>query len=187
MDLYSFLIIAFVLLIAAVAVVGGVIELLQQRVVVDVATREIVEIELPGLGSFKSNYPSLGAIALGLLAGVGVFLGTNIERANIPVTATVTVTNPDELNLSDASLFLKIVPQRYRTQLLNTPIDEAFSLVIDVEQGGNYIGIVHGSARDTINRKIYQGVTSGPVRFGNVGGRTTGTYDAILQVRRLEE
>ena len=79
MDTSSFVLALVVLLVAIIATVGGVIALFTQKVVVDSAGH-VTEIEIPLLGKFKSNYPSLAAVVIGaLLAGLAGY-GAAVRR-----------------------------------------------------------------------------------------------------------
>lgn len=183
MEFYTFLVIAGVLAIAAIAVIGGVIELLRQRVLVDSETRAVIGISIPGLGDFSTNYPSLGAIALGLLMCFGTIVWISNEPAQIPVTATVTVTNPALHADSESDLFLSVVPQRYRRSVIGNQLDTPVRIGLSVDDGEDYVAIVRSSVKDAEDGVAYQGLASGPINISNSDGTVSGEYESVLRVR----
>jgi hypothetical protein len=79
MDTPSFVLALVVLFVALTTVLGGVVALLKQKVMVD-DKGQVTEIEIPLLGKFRSNYPSLAAIVIGALLAYGVLYDVRIQR-----------------------------------------------------------------------------------------------------------
>jgi hypothetical protein len=140
MDTSSFVLALVVLLVAIVATLGGVIALLKQKVVVDEAGH-VTEIEIPLVGKFKSNYPSLAAVAIGTLLAFGVLHTLGIHPEKIPIIAKVLLKHPSQQLVSD--VFVGVIPQQYHVVKSNVQTDQAKTIRILVDKANNYHVIVY--------------------------------------------
>jgi hypothetical protein len=108
MDTTSFILALVVLLVALIATAGGIAALLMQKVVVNDAG-QVTEIEIPFLGKFKTNYPSLAAVAIGTILAYGVLHIQGIHPETIPITAKVLLDHPSRQLVSD--VFVGVIPR----------------------------------------------------------------------------
>jgi len=120
MDSSSFVLALVVLLVAVVATLGGVIALLKQKLIVDEAGH-VTEIEIPLLGKFRSNYPSLAAVAIGTLLAYGVLHTLGIHPEKIPIIAKVLLKHPSQPLMSD--VFVGVIPQQNHVVKNNVQTD----------------------------------------------------------------
>lgn len=90
MDTGSLILVTGVLVIALVATLGGIIALLTQRVVVDDAGH-VTDIEIPLLGRFRSNYPSIAAVVIGALLACAPLYFFGLKPGTETLTANVAV------------------------------------------------------------------------------------------------
>ena len=79
------------LLGGVVLLIGGLILLFKERHIVDPASKDVVEIEVPWLGKFKMNFPAAIAIlAGGLLVGYPLWRGYD-SPPKLPVSGKVQI------------------------------------------------------------------------------------------------
>jgi len=128
-----------VLLIAALAVGGAITALLTQKVVVD-QEGHVTEIELPVLGRLKTNYPSIGALALGLVLAYAVLHKTTLEPEMVPLTAKILVEHPTAQ--VRPQVFVGVIPQEYHV-VNNLTSGEPHEVTLMVRKGGNYHVVVY--------------------------------------------
>ena len=140
MDLGSMILIVLVSLIAIIATAGGIWALLKQQVVVD-QTGNVTEIKIPVLGSFKTNYPSLGAVAMGVLLAFAVLYTSGIKPDTTPLIAKVLLEHPSDQLESD--VFVGVIPQRYQARKANVRTAQETPIEITVDKARNYNVIVY--------------------------------------------
>lgn len=95
MDTGSLILVVGVLLVALFAVAGGIAALVTQRAVVDDAGH-VTENEIPYLGKFKSNYPSIAAAVIGAALAYGTLYLSGITPEIVPITANGFVNHPND-------------------------------------------------------------------------------------------
>lgn len=177
------LIIAVIALGAAViAIIGGVVALFKQRVIVDKDSKEVIEIELPGIGKFKTNYPSLGAMGIGMLLVLAVLMWFDVKIEKIPFTATVTVNSPNSLERKTADVFLGVIPQRYRRSQSGVNTGEPVDIELTVDKGEEYDVIVYTPVSIHSNGTVQRVMQFGPMKTEYANGHEIGTYKAELIV-----
>src|SRR5262245_53935348 len=110
MDSASLILALGILLIALVATLGGVAALFKQKVIVNEAG-QVTEIEIPLLGKFKTNYPSLAAVAIGAALAYAVLHVMGIRPPTIPITARVMLDYPSPRK---SDVFVGVIPQKYQ-------------------------------------------------------------------------
>lgn len=158
----AFILLSFVLIIALASVVGGMVALLKQQVVVD-ENGNPSEIELPWFGKIRTNYPSLFAIALGIvLAGfVSMKLDPDVVPIrNLPLVATL---ETDDLP-AGSYVMVAAFPQRYTlasSELLNGGKGE---IEFSVDEPGPYTVVALTPTDFAGGRTIYS-VTQGQAKF----------------------
>jgi len=140
MDTPSLILALGVLLVALVAAAGGIVALLKQKVVVD-KTGHVTEIKIPLLGRFKTNYPSLAAVAIGAVLAYGVLYAQGFHPETIPLTARVLLDHPSERLESD--VFVGVIPQRYEARMANVKTSEQKAIQILVDKASHYDVIVY--------------------------------------------
>lgn len=132
--------IGLVLLIALVAVAGGLWILAKQKIVVD-KDGNPTSIEIPLFGKMQTNYPSLLAVFLGLFLAWAVQGRLDVVQQvrQLPLTAQFELEGvPD-----NAFVFVHAVPQRYvRHATTFTSADEN-AVTIDVDDPGPYTVIAY--------------------------------------------
>jgi hypothetical protein len=169
----------FALVIAAIAVVGGVVELLMQRVVVDKESGQVVEVQIPLFGNFKSNYPSLGPVFLGVALVFAVLQWAQVEKDQIPLTATVTLLPSDSSARKTADVFVSAVPARYRQAQSKVTVNEPVKLRLNVDSDERYDVIVYVPLRINEDGSTERVLTFGPMDLDTDGG----IFNAELQLR----
>ncbi len=169
------------LIIAAIAVTGGVVGLLKERVVVDKDSGQIAHIEIPGLkAKVKTNYPSVLAIMIGAILAAGVMRWFNVEFEKFPLKATVTVKHAQQ-ETRRADVFLDVVPSRYRERgVVITGVPHDFELSVDkgpayAVQFYTVVGVENDGGKKYV-------MHSGPMKRRKINGVETGVYEAELTV-----
>ncbi len=178
----SLVIAVIALIIAAIIAGGGVIALFTQRVIVDKDSNKFVEITLPLVGKFKTNYPSVGAIAVGALLAFGVLEWFGVEIEKMPFTANVTVRNPDSQVKKTADVFVSVVPQRYRRSQSGVITGDSVDIKINVDRGEEYDVIVYVpvyTRRDGTTQRVMQ---FGPMKTVYANGHEMGIYKTELKI-----
>lgn len=129
----TLILLALVLLIALVSVAGGLLALLKQQVVVDKDGKPS-EINLPWFGKIKTNYPSLFAIALGIVlaAFVTTKLSVNVKVDAIPLVATIETDGLPPGTYVTVAAF----PQRYLLSTNQTRSDGTATVQFTVDEPG---------------------------------------------------
>lgn len=173
MDTLSVVTVAGVLLIAAVAVAGAIAALLLQRVFVD-NQGHAVEIELPMLGKLKTNYPAIGALALGLVLSFGVLHKVTLKPDMIPVTTSVLVEHPT--TQVRPQVFVGVIPQEYHV-VNNVDSGQPKDVTLMVRKGGNYHVVVYTVTGVDENGHARKVVDDGAVA-------RDGKFNARLRLRR---
>jgi hypothetical protein len=140
MDDRSLVLALGILVVALVATAGGIVALLMQKVVVDQAGH-VTEIQSPLLGKFRTNYPSLAAVAIGTLLAYGVLYVQGIHPETIPLTARVLLEHPSQQLESD--VFVGVIPQRYQARMANVKTSEEKDIEILVDKASHYDVIVY--------------------------------------------
>ena len=134
MDTGSLILVILVSLVALVATADGIWALLKQQLVVD-QSGNVTEINIPILGSFRSNYPSLGAVAMGVLLAYGVLHVSGIKPDTTPLVAKVLLEHPSDQLESD--VFVGVIPQRYQARKANVRTDHETEIEIPVDKARN--------------------------------------------------
>lgn len=178
----SLVIAVIVLIIAAIAVIGGVVELLKQRVIVDPISGQVIEIEIPGFGKVKTNYPSVAAIFLGLAMAAGVLQWLAVEIEQMPFTATVTVRNPDSTERKTADVFLSVIPQRYKRSQSGVSTNKPVDIKLNVDKGEQYDVIVYSPIYMRSDGTVQRTLQFGPMKTEYANGQEIGTFKAELIV-----
>ncbi len=164
----TLVLLAFVLLIALVCVIGGVIALLKQQVILDNNGRPS-EISLPWFGKIRPNYPSLFAIALGIVLATFVTgkLDPTVEITNLPLVATL---ETDDLP-SGSYVMVAAFPQRYLRGSSELFKEGKGSIELSVDEPGPYNVVVMSPTEfDSDGRPVYA-VTQGPATFDTEASR----------------
>ena len=168
------------LIIAGIAVIGGVVELCRQRIIVDQATGNQISVEIPLFGKFKTNYPSLGAIILGVVIVWLVIGWFNIKIEKIPLTATVTFQNSNSHEIKTAEVFLSVIPQRYKRSQTGIGTNEQVDIKLEVDKGEGYDVIVYTPVSMRPDGTFQKVMQFGPMKTEFVDGHEIGTYKARL-------
>ncbi|WJS83839.1 hypothetical protein [Paracoccus sp. TOH] len=164
----TLLLLMLVLVIALVSVIGGIVALLKQQVILDKDGNPI-EIELPWFGKIRTNYPSLFAIALGIvLAGfVSAKLDPTVEIRNMSLIATL---ETDDLP-SGSYVMVAAFPQRYLRGSSELFRDGKGSIELSVDEPGPYSVVALSPTEfDGDGRPVYT-VTQGPATFDATSSR----------------
>ncbi|MDQ7775005.1 MAG: hypothetical protein Q4615_03385 [Paracoccus aminovorans] len=164
----TFFLLSFVLIIALASVLGGIIALLKQQVIVD-KDGNPSEIELPWFGKIRTNYPSLFALALGIvLAGfVSVRLDPDDKKIrNMPLIATL---ESDDLP-SGSYVMVAAFPQRYALASSELLKDGSGNIELSVDEPGPYTVVALAPTNFEEGRLIYS-VTQGPAELDAEGDR----------------
>lgn len=177
----SFHIAVVALIIAAIAVIGGVCELLYgRRITVDKNTGEVIDIELPIFGKLKTNYPSVGAIFLGLCFGGFVLNWIQVKKEQIPFVATVTINSDDTRQKAD--VFLGMIPQQFRSQRSGVPVNEPVKLTLNVDKNQPYDVITFVPTAILSNGSTRRVTEFGPMTIENRGDSEVGTFSTKLKI-----
>lgn len=175
MDTASFILALVVLLVALVATAGGIAALLMQKVVVNEAG-QVTEIEIPILGKFRTNYPSMAAVAIGTILAYGVLHVMGLRPETVPITAKVLLDHPSQQLMSD--VFVGVIPQRYQIWKANVRTSERKDIKILVDKARNYHVIVYTvTGIDPITGYAEKVVANGVPDENNV-------FDATLRLQR---
>ena len=123
-----FLLSSFGLVIALVAIVGGLWAFLKQQVVVD-STGAVTAIVIPFFGKLATNFPSLVAVFLGCALGAFVVYRVPAQMTQAPLVAKFTFDQ-----VPDASyVIVGAVPQRYLRYLNDVSIGNKAEVNINVD------------------------------------------------------
>lgn len=158
----TFILLALVLIIALASVIGGLVALLKQQVVVDKEGNPS-EIELPWFGRIRTNYPSLFAIALGIvLAGfVATKLQPTVSIKNMPLVATLETEDLPPGSYVSVAAF----PQRYLVGSSQVFETGKGSLELTVDEPGPYTVVVLALTGFDDEGRPEFAVTQGPAKF----------------------
>lgn len=140
MDTDSLVLVAGVLLIALVAVLGGIVALIRQKVVVDEAGH-VTDIEIPLLGRFRSNYPSIAAVVIGALLAFGTLHMTGIKPGKIPITAKVLVASSN--GQMRPNVIVGAIPREYRAEQPQVAASHWKEIKVFVDKSKTYGVIVY--------------------------------------------
>lgn len=168
--------------IAAIAVIGGVVELFKQRVVVD-SKGGVTHIEIPGFGKIKTNYPSVAAIFLGVVIVALVLNWADVEIEKMPFTATVTVNNPDSQEKKTADVFISVIPQRNRRSQSGVNINEKVIIKFDIDKDEEYDVIIYTPVYIRSDGTVQRAMQFGPMKIKHYNGSKIGTYEAELKIQ----
>jgi hypothetical protein len=172
-----------ILVIAGLAVIGGVIALIRQQVVVDKDTGNVVEVDIPLFGKIRSNYPSVVAVFFGLVMVWLVVSWLQVEVQKIPLIAKIGFQYIGEAPLATArkaDIFLSAIPQRYRTSQSGVPTDEPVEMRLDIDSGEGYDVIVFAPLSMRENGTTERAVEFGAMTIENVDGERIATYEGEL-------
>jgi hypothetical protein len=139
MDLLPLTAVIGVLLIAALAMIGGVVALLKQKVVVD-QSGQVTGIELPLLGKFNTNYPSLVAVAIGAALAYGVYHKVTIVPDSMVTNARVDV---EPAGVRTKPQVFVVIPQEYHLVKTDVTPGETTTIPVTVRKASNYHVIVY--------------------------------------------
>ena len=140
MDRSSLVLIVCVLLIAFVAAAGGVIALLKQKVVVD-ESGHVTDIEIPLIGRFRSNYPSIVAVAIGAILAFGTLYVNGIKPDIVPITAKVLVHHPNAQ--MRPTVIVGAIPNNSRAEEAQVASSQWKEIKVFVEKTKSYGVIVY--------------------------------------------
>ncbi|GFO81577.1 hypothetical protein [Methyloceanibacter sp.] len=140
MDLSSLILIVGVLIIALVAVLGGVLALLKQKVVVD-ESGHVTEIEIPLIGRFRSNYPSIVAVAIGAVLAYSPLYVNGIKPDLVPITAKVLVRHPNAQ--MKPTVIVGAIPKNSRAEEAQVAPSQWKDIKVYVEKTKSYGVIVY--------------------------------------------
>lgn len=174
----------FALGIAAMAVIGGIIALVKQRIIVDKDTGQVIDIEIPGLkAKVKTNYPSVMAILLGCGLAGGVLYWFQVKIEKMRLMATVTVSDTHSSADRRADIFLNVVPQRYKLSQSGVSTNKPVKLELEVDKGEAYDVLVHTPISTSSDGTVQRAVQFGPMKKEKVDGVEVGVYEADLVVK----
>jgi hypothetical protein len=175
MDTASLILALVVLLVALVATAGGIAALIMQKVVVNEAG-QVTEIEIPVLGKFRTNYPSIAAVAIGTILAYGVLHTMGMRPETIPITAKILLDHPSHQLTSD--VFVGVIPQRYQVWKAQVRTSEEKDIKILVDKAPNYQVIVYTvTGIDPVTGYAEKVVVNGVPDENNV-------FDAILKLHQ---
>jgi len=112
MDFVTLIVVIGVLSIAGITTIGGVAALLKQKVVVD-DNGQVTDIEIPLLGRFRSNYPSLVALVLGIILAYTALHKITLQPETMQIQAAVEV-QPSDI-AANPQVFVGVIPQKYHS------------------------------------------------------------------------
>lgn len=172
-----------VLVLALIAIGGGVWELVTQKVIVDQDSKKVVQIELPGIGKFKTNYPAIGAIVVGALLAFTVVLSYDIRKEMMPVTATVKVVHEDNDERKRADVFVSMIPQQYKVSRTGVLSGESVSMKLRVNNHSNYDVMAYTPTSVRPDGSVERMLEFGPLKREVVNGREVGVFNTVLRPR----
>lgn len=156
------LLLSLALAVAFCAVAGGIWALLKQQVVVD-QNGAPSEIEVPGFGKLRTNYPSLVAIALGILLAWSVQsrLSLVVTVPTVPLNAKLKLEGMPE----GSQIYVSAVPQKYLRAASATTSAEDSEITINVDDAGEYNVVAFTVTGLTQNNKPIYRVVYGPAKL----------------------
>jgi hypothetical protein len=128
----------FGFILSLVAVCGGVLALFREKEIVNQQGHH-VEVELDGVGTFKSNYPSVAAIALGLILGYFVVDGLHDVDQTVALNANLSVVGAYD----GTPVFVAAVPARYHAASNSMDSEKLNKVRILVERLDGYSVIAY--------------------------------------------
>ena len=133
------------LLISLVCCVGGIWALLHEKRTVD-ENGKIVTIEIDGIGKFKSNYPSLGAICIGALLACFVIAKSDVGFDNVNLQAQFELQDSEGMG----DILVGVVPMQYfrssaAANLANNPVN------VDVDKRFGHFNVIAFTVSDMVD------------------------------------
>lgn len=170
----------FGFILSLVAISGGVFALIRERDIVD-EQGNVTEVEISGLGKFKSNYPSIGAIALGLLLGYFVSDGLHDIEMKVPLDAGLSIVGA----LDGKPVFVAAIPTEYHASSNSMSPENVSNVRIHVEHPDNYSVIAYTVRGVRRSGETVYSVAHGPALFSDNGSNLR--FDGTLYVDSVEE
>jgi hypothetical protein len=155
-ELFGYL---FGFIVAAIAVGGGVFALFREKEIVD-GDGNVTEIEINNIGKFKSNYPSVAAIAIG--AALAYFSSTGAKEfvPSIPLDARLSMKGA----VDGKPVFVAAVPQRFLTSSNTINPDQVSKVSLLVDAPTNYTVIAYTVRGVRSTGETVYSVAHGPAR-----------------------